>query len=101
MLSDGRVKELLGSQRDRCSEEAIEELTVSLYALARQVLEQDRTAHSAEESALTALSTEDRESVEERAAVLEFDARMPRDKATRAAMQSFLRHQRSVHSVVQ
>ena len=59
-----------------------------LYALARVVL----MAHASTAEAFGALSEADRLDVEERAAILEFEAKMPRRHAERVALTRRARH---------
>ena len=70
-----------------------------LYELARCAVgayEREGTGRREEWAALNLLSQEDRDAVEERAAVLEFDANMARSSATRMALVSHL--QKTVQS---
>ena len=96
MLTTARVRELLGAGEERLSDADVQQLTEGLYTLARHAIMQFRTARvggerASEEATLAALPSDDREAVEERAAVLEFDGQMTRDRATRAALHHHLR----------
>lgn len=75
------------------SDAALARLRGDLYSLANIAVtlhERDKNLGS-DEAVLRQLSSEDRESVEERAAVLEFDAGMSRSAATRKAVTGHLR----------
>jgi hypothetical protein len=99
MLSTSRVRELLGVASNALSEAELVELTTGLYALARHAVGRYRTDRcvlgNSEASVLAAVPESDREVIEERAAVLEFDANMPRDTATRQAIHAYVGRIRS------
>jgi hypothetical protein len=95
MIATSRVRELLGPSSRDLSDADLTELTRALYVLARHTVAEYRSGRRLHENsealALTAVPESDRELVEERAAVLEFDANMTRDQATRAALYAHLR----------
>jgi hypothetical protein len=95
MLSNARIKELLGGRAERLSDAELNQLTEDLYTLARHVISayspNNPDCHVApEETTLAVIPADEREAVEERAAVLEFDAKMSRDVATRAALNLYV-----------
>src|SRR5262245_5078699 len=93
MLATSRVRELLGATAKDLSDAELTELARGMYVLARHALGEYRRGHripaSQEASALAAVPELEREAIEERAAVLEFDAKMPRDTATRLALHDY------------
>jgi hypothetical protein len=92
-LSLETCRRLLDASCSELSDTQLARLRDEMYDLANSFVtlhEQDRAAQS-ERAALNLLAREDREAVEERAAVLEFDAGMTRSVATRTAFTSHLR----------
>jgi len=97
MLSVKNCRQILGLESDNLSEREIEALRHQLYCLATltvaRFVETQSLAKSESNanvldfrSALSSLMDDERESVEERAAVMEFDGNLPRDEAERAAI---------------
>jgi hypothetical protein len=94
MLSIAKCRQLLGPNQRDLSDQQIEALRTGLYEAASVVLALRvpcRVRTDPEASALAAVPESDREVVEERAAVLEFDANMSRDTATRQALHAYVR----------
>jgi hypothetical protein len=90
MLTVEACRGLIGAAGSDLSDDEVARLRDQLYELARCAVhlhEQDRTGRSVE-AVLDQLPSEERDSIKERAAVLEFDGNMPRAKATRAALSS-------------
>jgi len=95
MLSHARIRELLRGRAERLSDADLNQLAEGLYMLARHAVGAypSKGLHSdseSEESALAVLPADEREAVEERAAVLEFDGKMSRDTATRTALSVYV-----------
>jgi hypothetical protein len=81
-------RRLLGPAADAMDEGALERVRDALYELAwtvcaLYVADADRAT---EEAALAHFAADDREALEERAAMLQFDAKMSRANATRSAI---------------
>jgi hypothetical protein len=96
-LHIGRVRSLkdcrrlLGTAGARLSDNQVEQLRDQLMELAVAVVSLYRRDDLAlEECALQMTLPPDREAIEERAAILEFDAGVPRDLATRTALTGHL-----------
>lgn len=87
-LSLANCRHLLGDRGSNLSDSTVASLRDGFYDLAHlAVALRPRQSH-ADDTALRHLPSEDREAIEERAAVLEFDAGMPRRAATQAAIAS-------------
>ncbi len=102
MLSVKNCRQFLGLESDNLSDREIEVLRDHLYCLATrtvaQFVETQRLAKPVSKSnaldfraALSSFGDDERGSVEERAAVMEFDGNLPRDEAERAAIALTLR----------
>ena len=86
-------RRILGPAGVGLSDAQLEQLRAEMYALARcatEVFLRD-SAPEPEASVLALVPAEDRDGVEERAAVLQFDAKMTRGAATRTALGSYVR----------
>jgi hypothetical protein len=89
-LNASACRSLLGEMGSELSNEAITAMRDQLYAIATvalSIFERD-SDDSSEVALLPQLDAGMREAIEERAAVLEFDANMPRRVALRAALRS-------------
>lgn len=89
MISLARVRELLGESVTDLGWSDLETLREQLYGLANSVCDlypKGRNAFADERRILGELEPDVLADVEERAAVLEFDANMTRDQATRLAL---------------
>ena len=94
-LSVEDCRRLIGSSARDLSDAQVERLRNEMYDLASCVVgacNEDRAI--GERGTLDLIPEEDRDGVEERAAVLQFDANMPRSVATRTACASYLRSSR-------
>lgn len=88
-LSIDACRRILGRTADSLSNGEVERVRDQLYALAHiAVTACEAAVACGSESLLERLPTTARESIEERAAVLEFDAGMTRTAATRRAFAS-------------
>lgn len=90
-------RRLLGAPGRGLSDDQVRRRRDEMYDLARVVMaafEQERRiglrGPTVEATALALVPADDREAIEERAAVLEFDANMSRDAATRTALDGYL-----------
>ena len=86
MLTVEACRRLIGASGSALSDTQVARLRDDMYDLARvvvPVIEQDRVAH--QRRALQQLPSDERDSIEERAAVLELDRITRRDTATRMA----------------
>ena len=91
-LSPARCRRLLDAAGADMSDAEVARLRDQMYDVVRSLVAvYPGSAARLEWSALDRLSSEDREAVEERAAVLEFDAGMTRTEATRTAIASHLK----------
>lgn len=91
-LSLASCRRHLGTACAHMSDAEVTRLRDQIYEVAHSIFAiHPDSAARVEWSALHRLSSEDREAVEERAAVLEFDAGMTRTQATRTAMASHLK----------
>ena len=99
MLSVARCRDLLLNEARDWSDARVEALQDELYALALILLEglprSDVAEASPIEAALRLVPAEQQTDLEERAAILEFDARLPRDEAERAAVADYVLRLRS------
>jgi len=87
-LSPATCRRLLGASADDLSDAQVEQLRAQLYALAGCVVDaavQDST-DKCEATVLRLVPENERDAVEERAGMLQFDAGMTRSAATRAAL---------------
>ena len=100
MLSVKCCRELLGTEAGTLSDRDIETLREHLYELANLsvslFVETQRQAKPASnvldfKTALSSLIDGEIDSIEERAAIVEFDGKLPRDEAERAAIAITLR----------
>jgi hypothetical protein len=88
-LSLVTCRRLLGASSRSLSDTEVVRLVDEMYELARIVVTlHERDSAQSDPAALRLLPSEDREAIEERAAVLEFDAGMTRSAATRTAFVS-------------
>ena len=91
-LSLPDCRRLLGAAGDHLSDDDLRSLRTGMYELARCVVDAfPRHSNDTQTRALAIVPENDREDLEERAAVLEFDANMTRDAATRAAVTAYAR----------
>jgi hypothetical protein len=91
-LSLPACRRLLGKAGDGVPDDNLERLRDQLYGVARcavQVFERS-TTDNGEETALNCLPADAREDVEERAAIIQFDAKVPRGLASRAAVSAYI-----------
>jgi hypothetical protein len=89
MLELNAFRRLLGNAGNTLSDDQVEAVRSQMYVLARETVRQfvrGRRERLAAKSAYAQLPEDVRIDVEERAAVLEFDAALPRDAAERAAL---------------
>jgi hypothetical protein len=86
------ARQLLGSSCD-LSDVQIEQLRSGMYAIAESVVDAFARDYAGDraQTALAKVPCSDRDSVEERAAILEFDAKLPRDTATRLALVTYIK----------
>jgi hypothetical protein len=115
MLSLARCREFLGSS-NALTDQQVETLRQDLYALAEVALEDFRhpekrpstgrtplekprspDPHQLLEETLAQVSTSERHELEERAAILEFDAGLERREANRKALLEWSRHSSRTH----
>ncbi len=90
-LSLTTCRRLLGASGTDLSDTELIRLVDQMSSYARVALTHYKTdGTQVESAALRLLPTDDREAIEERAAVLEFDAGMTRGEATRTALASYL-----------
>jgi hypothetical protein len=92
-LSVEDCRRLLGGAGQGFSDDQIARVRDEFYALANIAVafyEKDRAIGS-EDVSLRCLPLEEQESIDERAAILEFDAGIPRSRATRLAAASHIR----------
>jgi hypothetical protein len=96
MLSLQKCRSLLGPNCE-LTDSQIDQLRQELYALAHIALDAHResTQPANENSPLEHLPRENREQAEERAAIFEFDAGLPREAAERKAIEGMNRRPRS------
>lgn len=94
MLSLHKCRQLLGAAGDELTDEQVEKVRDEMYAVARSALSHPQTSRGFDapgpSSAWRLVSGGPREALEERAAILEFDAGLSRDVAERAAFVQFL-----------
>jgi len=93
MLSLAACRRLLGHAGESVSDDELTRRRHQLYELARwavAVFEQSASDTAAEATVLDCLPTATREEVEERAAIVQFDASLPRALATRAAVSAYV-----------
>jgi hypothetical protein len=98
MLSLARCRTLLPTEAKDWSDAQVEALRDQLYVLAGVLLDDARRTGAAGSSMNTALPlvpSEHRPDLEERAAILEFDAGLSRDDAERTALTSYVFSRRS------
>ena len=93
-LSIERCRGLLGAVGGRLSDSEIEQLRDQLRELASLVVEMYSTTHRGVTASLQMMRAEERVEVEERAAILEFEGKLPRVEAERRAFPSPLRYGR-------
>jgi hypothetical protein len=92
LLSLPACRRLLGQAAEGVSDVELTRLRDQLYVVARcavAVFERS-TSDTGELTALACLPAAAREAVEERAAIVQFDAHLPRGMATRAAVSAYL-----------
>jgi hypothetical protein len=91
-LSLPACRRLLGKAGEGVPDNELERLRDQLYGVARCAVEvfEPSTTDTGEATALDCLPAVSREEVEERAAILQFDAKLPRDLASRAAVSAYL-----------
>jgi hypothetical protein len=98
MLSVARCRSLLPNETKDWPDAKVEALRDELYALAGVLLDGVRLGEVAEalsiKTALSLIPLDQRVDVEERAAILEFDAGLSRDDAERTAMTHYVLHRR-------
>ena len=99
MLSVARCRSLLSNEAKDWPDAKVEAIRDELYALAGVLLDGVRRAEVADvrsmKTALPLVSSDKRPDLEERAAILEFDAGLSRDEAERAAMTDYVLRLRS------
>jgi hypothetical protein len=88
LLSLPACRRLLGHVGDSLSDAEVLRLRDQLYALAQGTVAAyaEDAADETEATVLGSLAPDTREDVEERAAIIQFDAHLPRGLATRAAV---------------
>lgn len=100
MLTVKNCRQFLGLESDNLSDREIEALRDQLYCLATLTTTQFLKTQSPAKSesnvldfrtALSSLVDDERDSMEERAAVMQFDGNLSRDEAERAAISLTLR----------
>jgi hypothetical protein len=91
LLSVSDCRHLLGTAGAGLADTDVVRLRDQLYAIAEIALLQHERSVAEREAALRLLPADVRDGVEERAAVLEFDAGMTRSTATRTALEAHLR----------
>ena len=96
MLSLENCRSLLGDDSERLEQSDLELLREQFYCLARLSLEMfsnvgNQGPSSAFQHALTSFEQSDRDSIEERAAVIEFDGKVARETAERIAISQAVR----------
>jgi hypothetical protein len=87
-LTLATCRQLLGVASIGLTDRDVERLRDQLYELAQSIVfaYEGRNGSAETQTELASISEIDREEVEERAAILEWDARMSRDAATRVAL---------------
>jgi len=98
MLSVARCRTLLPTEAKDWSDAQVEALRDQLYVLAGALLDdagRTEVAASSMKTALPLVPSDHRPALEERAAILEFDAGLSRDDAERAALTSYVFRRRS------
>ena len=85
-------RRLLGKAGEGVSDDILARLRDQLYGVAHCAAEafEMSTSDTAEATALDCLPPDAREEVEERAAIIQFDAKLPRELASRAAVSAYI-----------
>jgi hypothetical protein len=92
MLSLPACRRLLGNAGESVSDDELARLRDQLYgvALCAVAVFEASTSDTSEATALDCLPADAREEVEERAAIVQFDAYLPKSMASRAAVSAYV-----------